>query len=613
MLKTTVKNRLMIAFLAILILPSSTIGWFSYQKSKTQITDQIMQNALQNVKSANDQINELLNSTLIDTDYMANTVKGNMLDAGGNPKLKQVIDPMKAVKPKYANVFFGTSGGLMFLSPEKKMQDGFDPRKTAWYGKAMENKGNAVVNEPTVAADGTGNVIVITSKTTADGSGVVGTTLILKKLSEQLNSIKVGKMGYIFILDKGHKYVTHPNIAPGTENTAAFVPRFYERDSGIIDTVFNGANRKAVFITNPQTGWKIIGSIEMSEITTATQSILYTTLAVITIAIIIGIVLLLWIIRSITTPLKEIISTTEKIANGDLTEEIAVRSKDELGQLSASVNHMVQKLRGLIGEVVTSSQSVAAASEQISATTQEIAGGSFTQSQAAQTIQELFGELSVAINSVAEGAGEASELAAKTTSIAHDGGSIVKKSVTSMNEVNSQMTRLEADSNQIGDIIEVIDDIAEQTNLLALNAAIEAARAGEQGRGFAVVADEVRKLAERSGEATKQITTIIKGMQENTKRSVVAVSEGVNQSQETGKAFERIIDMINETEQKVNEIAADSEKQSAQTGAVMHAIQNISAASQESAAASEETAATSQSLAQLAEGLNHSISVFKVK
>jgi methyl-accepting chemotaxis protein len=181
-----------------------------------------------------------------------------------------------------------------------------------------------------------------------------------------------------------------------------------------------------------------------------------------------------------------------------------------------------------------------------------------------------------------------------------------------MEEVNGQVSLLAEDSNKIGEIIEVIDDIAEQTNLLALNAAIEAARAGDQGRGFAVVADEVRKLAERSGEATKQIATIIKGMQENTARSVKAVSNGMVESHQTGKAFENIVAMVAQTESKVTEIAAASEEQAAQTEAVMGAIQNISTTSQEAAAASEETAATSQSLANLAEELNGSISVFKI-
>ncbi|MFD0680860.1 MULTISPECIES: methyl-accepting chemotaxis protein [unclassified Paenibacillus] len=318
------------------------------------------------------------------------------------------------------------------------------------------------------------------------------------------------------------------------------------------------------------------------------------------------------IAQSIARPLSRIVGLVAKVAHGDLQEKANIDTKDEVGQLAASINQMINSLRNLIGGVIQSSQSVAAASEQISASTQEIAGSSTNQAHSAQSITELFKELSVAINSVAESAEQAAELSNITVKTANEGDIVVQASVVGMQAVSQTMARLEEDSLKIGDIIEVIDDIADQTNLLALNAAIEAARAGDQGRGFAVVADEVRKLAERSSEATKEISAIIKVMQSNTKQSVTAVTDSVTQSSQTSVAFQNIIRMVNDSSQKVNEIAAACEEEAAQAAEVMQSVELISASSQESAAASEETAATCQSLAQLADELNSSISIFKI-
>jgi methyl-accepting chemotaxis protein len=337
------------------------------------------------------------------------------------------------------------------------------------------------------------------------------------------------------------------------------------------------------------------------------------TIIVIVLAFLFSIFLGYYIAGTIANPLARIVGLVTKVAQGDLREQADIDTKDEVGQLSRSVNDMIHNLQGLIGGVVQSSQSVAAASEEISASTEEIAGSSTNQAQSAQHITDLFNELSSAINSVAMGAEQAAELSSETVRTANQGGKVIEESVAGMQAVNAKMSKLEEDSQKIGDIIEVIDDIADQTNLLALNAAIEAARAGDQGRGFAVVADEVRKLAERSSEATKQISSIIKVMQENTKQSVAAVMESVKESSKTGEAFQKIVAMVDASSNKVNEIAAACEQQSAQASEVMTAVQSIAAASEEAAAASEETAATCQSLANLADELNTSVAIFKIR
>ncbi|ONK21790.1 methyl-accepting chemotaxis protein [Bacillus sp. VT-16-64] len=320
----------------------------------------------------------------------------------------------------------------------------------------------------------------------------------------------------------------------------------------------------------------------------------------------------LFIARTISGPLNKVVGLVEKVASGDLTETVDIKTRDEIGVLSQSVNKMVSNLRTTIQHILKASENVSASAEQLSASTEEIAGTSTNQANAAQTMNELFKELSDAIQSVALNTERAAELSNETNKIAQEGGQVVHSSVEGMNVISSQMSRLEKDSNKIGEIVEVINDIADQTNLLALNAAIEAARAGEQGRGFAVVADEVRNLAERSSKATKEIADIIKNMQKNTVQSVQAVEDGVAFTEKTGEAFDHIIHMVNDTGQKVTEIAGASEEQAAQSAEVLRFIESISAATEEATASSEETASTATALADLAEELNQSAASFKI-
>ncbi|WP_017813988.1 methyl-accepting chemotaxis protein [Paenibacillus shenyangensis] len=336
------------------------------------------------------------------------------------------------------------------------------------------------------------------------------------------------------------------------------------------------------------------------------------TITILVFAVIFSLLLGYWIAHMISTPLKKLSALISQFAAGDLSGTSDIDTRDEVGQLAASVNTMADNLRDLIARISMSSQSVAAASQEISATTEEIAHTSSTQAEASASITELFKELSAAIDSVARSATETAELSNHTLDMAHQGGQVVDQSMISMQNMNTSIQRLEEDSQRIGEIISVIDDISNQTNLLALNAAIEAARAGEQGKGFAVVADEVRKLAERSMDATKQISSIIKIMQKNTQDSVLSVRQSVEQSTQTGDSFQKIIRMVNDSAIRVNDIAAACEQESAQANEVMFSVESIAAASEESAAAAQETAASSQSLAKLAEDLNDSVSIFKV-
>ncbi|OMP68040.1 methyl-accepting chemotaxis protein [Domibacillus epiphyticus] len=646
----TIKNRLIIAFLAILILPSSAIGWFSYQKAENQIAAEIEQNALQSVQSVNSEINELFSTSLSDLDYLSKTVNGNMVKGEASPELRKVLEPIKAVKPEYDHVQFATSSGVLLNSPQQKFEAGFDPRERPWYSLAIEKKGTALVNNPIVAQDG--KVIVVPSKATEDGSGVVSVVLSLTNLSEQVNNIKVGEKGFISILDKDGKYLTHPAIAAGTESKESFVPKFYEKDSGTID--YEGKNERIVFVTNELTGWKIAGTIEMEEITNATQGILYTTIAVIVISILIGILLVFWIVRSITSPLKDLKEAMKEIASGNLTYELDSGRKDEIGEIFNHLNDTSESLKKVIGKISVNSELISTSSVQLSAssdqtsqaaehistTISEVAAGTERQSKSVEQATQIVNEMSYGVQQITENARSVSINAGNTADKAGTGNEAIQKTIeqmsaiqTTVNSLADEVKGLGGQSKQIGDIIQTITDISGQTNLLALNAAIEAARAGEYGKGFAVVADEVRKLAEQSAASAEQITQLISQNQHQTdaavktmEATVQEVRAGIELVNTAGQSFKEIQTATDDVTKQTEEVASAIQQIADSANMIVTSINvisevavdtvtgthNVSASTQEQLASLEEVSASAASLSTMAEELQGLIRNFKI-
>ena len=298
-----------------------------------------------------------------------------------------------------------------------------------------------------------------------------------------------------------------------------------------------------------------------------------------------------WLLTTIMRPVDALRNMLQEISqgNGDLTRRLDESSKDELADVSRYFNLFIEKLRGIIAQVAQSAVQVASASSQLHSTAEQIATGSEQVASKTGTVAAASEEMSATSGDIAQNCLSAAENSNRASEMARGGADVVKQTIhgmeliaTRVRDAAKTVEDLGSRSDQIGEIVGTIEDIADQTNLLALNAAIEAARAGEQGRGFAVVADEVRALAERTTRATREIGDMIKAIQTQTKGAVAAMEEGVSEvekgtesSIKSGEALEMIMAQVNNVTMQVNQIATAAEEQTATTTEITSNISQI--------------------------------------
>jgi methyl-accepting chemotaxis protein len=335
------------------------------------------------------------------------------------------------------------------------------------------------------------------------------------------------------------------------------------------------------------------------------------------------------IARSVVNPIKMVNAALEDIAegDGDLTKRLPVEGKDEVGQLCKIFNRFVDKLHDSIARVATTTASLAAASEQLSVNTAQLAKGGQEQAQQATQAAAAVEQMSATVTEMAKNAQGVASTAQQANQAASQGNEVVVGSIAGMTRlaetVRASASRIQSlgkRSDEIGEIVKVIEDIADQTNLLALNAAIEAARAGEQGRGFAVVADEVRKLAERTTKATKEIADTIRTIQSDTTMAVESMETGTNEAQEgmalVNKAGERLSEIVGAVQSvsgMVQQIAAAIEEQSTATEQIAGNIEAVASVSKRSEGGLGQVTQATTELARMAGELQKVVGGFKLK
>jgi methyl-accepting chemotaxis protein len=637
-----------------LVVPALAIGWFSFQAAQSQVKSEVTSSAISGVTLFDQSLTNFFTQQEENVNFLAYNVD-SVLSSGNKQILRDELQNFYTSHDDLIlRAFVATDKGAYVQRPVSSSQGAeFDPTKTDWYQEAKNAGGSLVIGEPHF--DSTSNNYVITvSRALPNGDGVIGLDLLAEPVMKMAQSVKIGQSGYLAVFTDGRMVVSDKGHKIGSAVTDAGLQPLFQSKSGQFTYVANGVQQHIGFTTNSMTGWKIAAVILPQEYTDAVAPIRNATILDIAIALVLGVVLMWFVVRSITKPLNWLIAAARQIGAGDLTERILVNRRDELGQLAQSFNQMAESLQSIIADVSQTAQQVSASAEQLTAsaeensrateqvtlTVQETATGMERQAQIVEQNRQTVERMTAGMQEIAAASQQVATAAQDASTVASHGNHAIDSVVEQMRSIQRQVDQLAEviqglgeRSREIGDIVEVITNISDQTNLLALNAAIEAARAGEMGRGFAVVADEVRKLAEQAAESAKQITDLIHSIQGETKRAVDSMAESmqvVGQGMQTvsraGESFEQIRAAVDSVAQQIEEVSqalarmSEGAKQfregmdgvAAVTESTSAGMQTVAASAQEQLASMEEITASAGALSEMAEQLQDRIARFKV-
>ncbi|MCF4998699.1 HAMP domain-containing protein [Pseudomonas syringae] len=555
-------------------------------------------------------------------------------DGGIDKQLFALFSSLASSHPAYAYVSYGlSSGGYAFWPGDPKMSN-YDPRTRPWYKTAMANPGKTLRTEAYYWA-GDDAVLVSTVRAVANQlgaqGGVVNIDVSLKQLTEIVKQIKLGETGYLMLMENNGTVLVDPSKPEHNfkklDSLGDDYAQLGKAGKGLVEVELNGERYMANVWPSEQLGWTFIGLIKQDDVMSSATQLTWL------IAIIAAVLAVLFAVVGasfaslIVRPIRSVASGLEGIAQGegDLTKSLEIRGRDETAQLAnwfnqflAAIRSLIQHIGGAAGKILATSQS----STRVSSDMAEAAG---RQREAVDMVSTAFHEMVATANEVARSCSQAAESADSGQRQARQGQQQIDAAVNSVDQLSQElgqsaqsMQQLERDSNDIQSILGTIRSIAEQTNLLALNAAIEAARAGEQGRGFAVVADEVRALAKRTADSTAEIDGLLGNLAKRTSEVTQKMHASLEVSQqsvarigEARESFGQIRESVDVIRDMNTQIATAAEEQHQVAEDINRHISQIHGDAQLVAELANSARLDSQSLAGLSNELDGLVRRFK--